>query len=319
MIAFGPIPSRRLGRSLGVNHIPPKVCTYSCVYCQVGRTSSLRIRRRAFYEPNQVEVAVREKVTKARSSGEAVDFITFAPDGEPTLDIHLGQEIARLRPLGIPIAVITNGSLLWREDVRANLMLADWVSVKVDAVREPVWRRVNHPHGRLRLPTILDGVLRFAGEFRGRLVTETMLVAGLNDGEAEVEAVAEFLARLRPSTAYIAIPTRPPAEEWVRPPSEEAITRAYAIFRDAGVQVELLTGYEGDAFAFTGDVEADLLAITAVHPMREDALAAFLARAGADWGLVTRLMAQGLLVETEYRGQKFYIRNRTRVYTDRRG
>jgi wyosine [tRNA(Phe)-imidazoG37] synthetase (radical SAM superfamily) len=105
----------------------------------------------------------------------------------------------------------------------------------------------------------------------------------------------------------------------VRPPSEEAITRAYAIFRDAGVQVELLTGYEGDAFAFTGDAEADLLAITAVHPMREDALAAFLARAGADWGLVTRLMAQGLLVETDYRGQKFYIRNRTRVYTDGRG
>jgi wyosine [tRNA(Phe)-imidazoG37] synthetase (radical SAM superfamily) len=98
---------------------------------------------------------------------------------------------------------------------------------------------------------ILDGVLRFAAEFRGRLVTETMLVAGLNDGEAEVEAVAEFLARLRPSTAYIAIPTRPPAEGWVRPPSEEAITRAYAIFRDAGVQVELLTGYEGDAFALS--------------------------------------------------------------------
>jgi len=239
-----------------------------------------------------------------------VDFITFVPDGEPTLDINLGQEIARLRPLGIPIAVITNGSLLWREDVRADLMQADWVSVKVEAVREPVWRRVNRPYGRLRLPTVLDGVLQFAAEFRGRLVTETMLVAGVNDGEADLEAVAEFLARLRPSTACIAIPTRPPAEGWVCPPSEEAITRACAIFREAVERVELLTGYEGDAFAFTGDVEADLLAITAVHPMREDALAAFLARAGADWGLVTRLMAQGLLVETEYRGQKFYRRGR---------
>ena len=121
MIAFGPIPSRRLGRSLGVNHIPPKVCTYSCVYCQVGRTSSLRIRRCAFYDPARVAEAVRERVAQARSSGEAVDFITFVPDGEPTLDINLGQEIARLRPLGIPIAVITNGSLLWREDVRADL------------------------------------------------------------------------------------------------------------------------------------------------------------------------------------------------------
>lgn len=102
----------------------------------------------------------------------------------------------------------------------------------------------------------------------------------------------------------------PPAEEWVRPPSEEAVLRAYAIFRDAVERVELLTGYEGDAFAFTGDAERDLLGITAVHPMREDALAAFLARAGADWSLVARLVAQGLLVETEYRGHRFYRRSR---------
>lgn len=308
MLAFGPIPSRRLGRSLGVNHIPPKVCSYSCVYCQVGRTSSLRIRRRAFYDPARVVEAVREKVARARASGEGVDFITFVPDGEPTLDVHLGQEMALLRPLGIPLAVITNGSLLWREDVRADLMQADWVSVKVDAVREAAWRRVNRPHGRLQLPTVLEGILRFAAEFRGRLVSETMLVSGLNDDEAELEAVAEFLTRLRPSVACIAVPTRPPAEEWVRPPSEEAVLRGYAIFREAVERVELLTGYEGDAFAFTGDAEADLLSITAVHPMREDALAAFLARAGADWGLVARLVARGLLVETEYRGHRFYRR-----------
>lgn len=141
-------------------------------------------------------------------------------------------------------------------------------------------------------------------------MTETMLVADVNDDEAELEAAAEFLTRLRPSTACIAIPTRPPTEKWARPPSEEAITRAYAIFREAVERVELLTGYEGDAFAFTGDAEADLLDITAVHPMREDALAAFLARSGADWGLVARLVAQGLLVETEYRGHRFYRRGR---------
>lgn len=110
--------------------------------------------------------------------------------------------------------------------------------------------------------------------------------------------------------AYIAVPTRPPVEKWVCPPSEVAALRAYAIFREAVERVELLTGYEGDAFAFTGDAERDLLSITAVHPMREDALAAFLARAGADWGLVARLVAQGLLVETEYRGRRFYRRSR---------
>jgi wyosine [tRNA(Phe)-imidazoG37] synthetase (radical SAM superfamily) len=310
MIAFGPIPSRRLGRSLGINNIPPKICTYSCVYCQVGRTSSLRIQRCAFYEPSQIEVAVREKVIEARASGERVDFLTFVPDGEPTLDINLGHEIALLRPLGIRIAVITNGSLLWHKDVRTELMQADLVSVKVDAVREQVWLQVNRPHSHLQLPTILDGMLQFAGDFQGQLVTETMLVAGVNDSETDLKMVAEFLSRLRPSVAYIAIPTRPPAEKWVCPPSEETIIRAYAIFREAIEQVELLTGYEGDAFAFTGDAEADILAITAVHPMREDAMATFLTRAGADWGLVQRLIAKGLLMETKYREHKFYLRRR---------
>ncbi|MBC7227177.1 MAG: radical SAM protein [Thermoflexales bacterium] len=306
MIAFGPIPSRRLGRSLGVNNIPPKFCTYSCIYCQLGRTLQMQVKREAFYAPEKIFQDVREQADKSRAAGERIDYLTFVPDGEPTLDVNLGREIALLRPLGLPIAVITNGSLLWRKDVRADLRQADWVSVKVDAVQEQTWRRVNRPHGRLRLPTVLEGVLWFAAEFRGRLVTETMLVAGLNDGAAELEAVAEFLTRLRPSTAYIAIPTRPPAGEWVRPPSEEAITRAYAIFREAVERVELLTGYEGDAFAFTGDAEQDLLSITAVHPMREEALVDFLNRAGADWSLVQRLIAQGRLVKTEYEGQKFY-------------
>ncbi len=308
MITFGPIPSRRLGRSLGVNHIPPKACSYSCVYCQVGRTSHLRVVRRAFYDPAQVEQAVREHLAQARSAGERVDYLSFVPDGEPTLDVHLGAEIARLRPLGTPIAVITNGSLLWRQDVRNDLLLADWVSVKVDSVQEDVWRRVDRPHGKLRLPVILDGMLEFARQYRGLLVTETMLVAGVNDDERSLEAVADFLAHLGPSAAYISVPTRPPAEAWVRPPDGEVIVRAYAIFREKVERVELLTGYEGNAFALIGDPAEDLLRITAVHPLREDALVAYLARSNQNRNLVDRLLAQGLLIEIEYRGQRFYRR-----------
>lgn len=180
--------------------------------------------------------------------------------------------------------------------------------MKVDAVQEQIWRRVNRPHGRLRLPTILEGMLRFGEEYQGQLATETMLVAGVNDDEASLGQVADFLARLCPSTAYISIPTRPPAERWVRPPAEEAVVRAYAILQEAVGWVELLTGYEGNAFAYTGNAEEDLLSITAVHPMQEEAVAAFLARAGADWTLVHRLIAEGRLVETEYRGQRFYRR-----------
>ena len=125
MIAFGPVPSRRLGRSMGVNNIPPKVCTYACVYCQLGRTTDMGIQRCTFHGPEEILDAVRDKVQKAGQSGEPIDYLTFVPDGEPTLDVRLGREIELLRALGIKIAVITNASLIWREDVREDLRKAD--------------------------------------------------------------------------------------------------------------------------------------------------------------------------------------------------
>jgi wyosine [tRNA(Phe)-imidazoG37] synthetase (radical SAM superfamily) len=308
VIAFGPVPSRRLGRSLGINNIPPKVCTYSCVYCQLGRTIKMQVGRDAFYEPQEILSAVQEKVENAREVGELVDYLTFVPDGEPTLDINLGREIELLKRLDIPIAVITNASLLCREEVREALMKADWVSLKVDSTREEVWRRIDRPHGTLRLTSILDGVLEFARAYEGDLVTETMLVKGINDADDQIAELADFLARLRPSTSYLAIPTRPPAEEWVRPPDEEAINRAYQLVSAKVDQVEYLIGYEGDAFAFTGNVKEDLLSITAVHPMREDAVRKFLARAGVDWTVVDALTTGRKLVKVEYDGKKFYVR-----------
>jgi wyosine [tRNA(Phe)-imidazoG37] synthetase (radical SAM superfamily) len=308
MIAFGPVPSRRLGRSLGINNIPPKVCTYSCVYCQLGRTIKMQVDRGAFYQPGEILNDVERKVKRAGAVGESIDYLTFVPDGEPTLDVHLGREIELLKPLGIKIAVITNASLIWREDVREDLMKADWVSLKVDSTREDVWRRIDRPHGTLQLASILDGMLEFAKVYRGELATETMLVEGVNDSDAHLKEVADFLARLRPAVAYLSIPTRPPAEEWVRPPSEEFINRAYQILSKRADQVEYLIGYEGNAFAFTGNAREDLLSITAVHPMREEAVSEFLARARADWPVVHRLIEEDQLVETEYGGKGFYMR-----------
>jgi len=117
-IAFGPIPSRRLGRSLGINNIPPKTCTYSCVYCQLGETSKITVKRCYFYKPEDVLRSVEAKVHEAISKNEEIDYLTFVPDGEPTLDINIGREITLLKRIGIPIAVITNASLLWLSDVR---------------------------------------------------------------------------------------------------------------------------------------------------------------------------------------------------------
>ena len=220
MISFGPIPSRRLGRSLGINNIPPKSCSYSCVYCQVGPTPHREIEPRAFYGPDEIRADVERRLEDTAYAGEEVDYLTFVPDGEPTLDIHLGESVALLRPLGVKIAVITNASLLWREEVRQRLVDVDWLSVKIDTVDEALWRRTNRPHEALGLPRILDGILQMAQRFHGELTTETMLVEGLNDGEASIMGVGEFLEQLNPRKANLAVPIMPLAESGHRPPTK---------------------------------------------------------------------------------------------------
>jgi wyosine [tRNA(Phe)-imidazoG37] synthetase (radical SAM superfamily) len=266
------------------------------------------MERETFYDPQTIYRVVGDRVAQLRAAGEGLDYLSFVPDGEPTLDANLGREIELLRSLDVDVAVITNSSLIWREDVRADLMRADWVSLKVDAVSEDVWRRVDRPHGRLVLEEILEGMLRFAEAYEGQLVTETMLAAGVNDGAESLRAVADFLARVQPATAYLSIPTRPPAEPWVRVPDERAIARAYQLVSERVAHVECLVGYEGNAFAFTGDAAADLLSITAVHPMRTEAVEKLLARAGADWAVVRDLIAQEKLLEVTYGGHTFYAR-----------
>ncbi len=308
MIAFGPVPSRRLGRSLGINNIPPKVCTYSCVYCQLGRTNKLQVERRAFYQPEEILKDVEEKIEKVKEVQGFIDYLTFVPDGEPTLDINLGREIELLNRLGIKIAVITNASLIWRVDIREDLMNAHWVSLKVDSPREEVWRKINRPHRTLPITSILNGILEFARAYGGELTTETMLVKGINDSTVYVKEVADFLAQLNPTTAYLSIPTRPPTESWVQSPSEEVLNQAYQVFSEKIDKVEYLIGYEGNAFAFTGNVEEDLLSITAVHPMQRDAVSEFLVQAKADWSVIHKLIDQGQLTEMEYKGKRFYMR-----------
>jgi wyosine [tRNA(Phe)-imidazoG37] synthetase (radical SAM superfamily) len=307
-IAFGPVPSRRLGRSLGINNIPPKHCSYSCVYCQVGVTHGLEIAPREFYPPSEIRRQVGLRLDAVRARGEAVDWLTFVPDGEPTLDRRLGEAIDALRDLGPPIAVISNASLLWRPETRAALGRADWVSVKVDSVDEAVWRRLNRPHPALELEPLLDGLRAFVREFGGTLVSETLLARGFNDDPQGLEAVGRFLAGAGIHRAYLAIPHRPPAIAGISGPDETVLIRAHQILSSQGLAVELLTGYEGDVIAHGGDLEEELLAITAVHPLRQSALDALLAKAGADQSVVERLLREDRLRRVDHAGTTFYLR-----------
>ena len=308
MIAYGPVPSRRLGQSLGINNIPPKICTYSCIYCQLGRTNNMQINREEFYKPEEIIHSVEKKVKEARERREPIDYLTFVPDGEPTLDINLGKEIDLLKSLGIKIAVITNSSLIWKKDIRDGLYKADWVSLKIDTVNQGVWHRINRPYRSLKLDKILEGVSDFSQLFNGELATETMLIQGVNDSTDELEKVAKVIAELNPKKSYISIPTRPPAEKGVAPASEYEVNMAYQIFKERGIDVGYLIGYEGNAFAYTGNVEEDLLSITSVHPMREEGIEEFLTKAKVDWSIIKKLINEDKLVEVEYRDKKFYMR-----------
>jgi wyosine [tRNA(Phe)-imidazoG37] synthetase (radical SAM superfamily) len=268
----------------------------------------MRVERRNFYHPEEIAQSVKDKVRQAKEKGEPIDYLTFVPDGEPALDANLGKEIELVKSLGLNIAVISNASLIWRDDIRQDLQKADWVSLKIDSVSQETWRRINRPHKLLKLERILDGMLEFADTFKGTLATESMLIRGVNDSSEEIEGVSDFLAKLKPDMAYLAIPTRPPAVTNVTASSEQVINTAYQIFSKRLGSVEYLIGYEGNAFAFTGNARDDLLSITSVHPMREDAVAEFLKRAGIGWDSVQDMVESRNLVELKYHGRKFYMR-----------
>ena len=308
LIAYGPVPSRRLGQSLGINNIPPKHCTYSCIYCQVGGTKQMCYKRREFFQVYEIEAHVERRILQAKSNEERIDYLSFVPDGEPTLDVNIGREIERLKRFDIPIAVITNASLLWRNDVREELSQADWVSVKIDAVTPTVWNKINHPHRMLAIEKILEGITAFSQEYHGTLTTETMIMNMHNNQQEEVTRIAQFLATLNAHKNYISVPTRPPTDRTVCPPTEDFITQAYHIFQSHGLDTECIIHYEGNSFAYTDDIESTILGITSVHPIREEAMSKLLIKAGRSWDIVISLLSDNKLRKTIYQGDKYYIR-----------
>ncbi len=305
---FGPVPSRRLGKSLGVNNIPYKICTYSCVYCQLGKAIKMKVNRQEFYEAEALVDEVRAVLSSIRSNDEYPDYITIVPDGEPTLDINLGILIEKLQSLKIPVAVITNSSLIKLPDVQNDLLKADYVSVKVDSLTHEIWKKINIPHKSLNLNDITSGIQSFAQRYTGKLVSETMLVKGINDSHSELENTARFVESVKPDTAYISIPTRPPAFKGVMPADEGTVIEAFHIFKEHIDTVELLTGYEGNAFSSTGNFREDILSITAVHPMREDAVLELLRKTDEDENMLTLLIEENLLKKTQYGNHVYYLR-----------
>jgi wyosine [tRNA(Phe)-imidazoG37] synthetase (radical SAM superfamily) len=314
MISFGPIPSRRLGKSLGINNIVSlKTCSYNCIYCQVGKTRVKSIHRHPFFKPEVIYDKVLQHIERLHEN-DYPDYLTFVSNGEPTLDINLGNSIKLLKNTGIPIAVISNASMLFEESVRNDLSLADWVSLKIDAADNKTWQLINNPSPDLNFENHIKNIILFAGYYKGKLNTETMIAGRINDSAGNISGVAHIVNRINPFKAYLSIPTRPPSDKTVVPPGPEKLNRAWQIFNDLKINTELLTGFEGIETGYTGNIYEDILNITAVHPLREDTLIALVKKDNADFQIVDSLIRQKLIKQVTYKDKIFYLREYHRQF-----
>lgn len=298
---FGPVPSRRLGRSLGVDLVPFKTCSYDCIYCQLGRTTEKTIRRKAWVPVGEVLDQLRAKMDSRP------DYITISGSGEPTLHSGLGEIIAGIRGMcDIPIAVLTNGSLLWDPEVRRALVGADLVMPSLDAGDEEMFEAVNRPLRGITFENLLAGLEAFRGEFAGGLWLEVMLLAGHTGIEAHARKIAGHVRRIRPDRVQLNTAVRPPAEEYAVPVSAG---RLKALARLFGPRASVIAGYRGrrgKGDRLESD-QRDILATLGRRPCTEADL-----RSSLGFGPVEiakhldALVAMGKIVRRGHGGEAFY-------------
>lgn len=266
---FGPVPSRRLGQSLGIDPVPLKTCNWNCVYCQLGRSRPLTNERREYF-PREDIVAEVEQALAAHEPGQ-IDWITFVGSGETTLHAGIGWLIRQVKSLTrLPVAVITNGSLLYLPEMRLELSPADAVLPSLDAGNARLYRKLNRPHPEASFKRLVDGLVAFRKEYQGKLWIEVMLVRGLNDTGPALIEIAAALKAIRPDEVHILQPDRPPVETWVQPADDEGLLRARAILGDIARVIHPASG-SFDLGGGTSLVDA-VVGIITRHPMREGEL-----------------------------------------------
>jgi len=302
---FGPVPSRRLGRSLGVDPIAFKTCNWNCVYCQLGRSTSLRHDRKEYVPTEDVVKEVGQALREHGPGG--IDWVTFGGSGEPTLHSGLGRMIRAVKEMtDVPVAVLTNGSLLYLPQVQVDLMAADATLPTLDAGTEELYQRINRPRPELIFARLVNGLQAFRRVYGGKLWVQVMLLKGVNDGEEALRDLAAVLARIRPDEVHVTRPVRPPAEPWVTPPDDAGLARAAAILGPrarviAGPVVALdLSGH--------GDLDEATLEILARHPMGLEELADVLGRwtPGQVGSALSRLAETGRVREVARLGRVFW-------------
>jgi len=302
---FGPVLSRRLGRSLGVDPVPFKTCTYDCIYCELGRTDFKSVDRKEFVPPG---VILEEVETYLNKAGEDPDYITLAGSGEPTLYSRIEELIHGIKKLSkAPVAILTNGSLLTRPDVRDELMKADLVIPSLDAAREKDFSLVNRPHPSLHIGEVIQGMEDFRRSFQGEIWIEVLLCRSFNDGSKELESLAEAIGRISPDRIQLNTVVRPPAEDFAYTLSDDQMKAALKYF-GKNAEVIAFTAPGRQRGSPTSRDEAAVLDIIRRRPLTSEDIARQLDRHPAEVIKCLDSLSQNKRVKVQiYESKLYYI------------
>ncbi len=307
---FGPVHSRRLGTVLGINNVKPGVCSYNCIYCPGGKTSCCSICTNNCLSPYELYNSMNKKINEITRTGKKIEYILFAGSGDPCLDSNLSKEIFLLREFGYKIAVFTNSALLWNKTIQENLLFADYVSVKIDTVNEDTWLKMNRPHQRLRYNIILDGIQRFADNFKGILATETTFIKNINDNPDEVVALSKYFNTFPHKLSYFMMPVYPPSENYAVSPDNETLEVLSKTIKDHVPNSVMLCCPEKEEFLATDDFENELLGLLALHPVSENAITTF-AGANNKKEKLHEMLSNKIIRQIEFNGKRYLAMNET--------
>jgi len=300
---YGPVPSRRLGISLGIDPIPLKVCSFNCIYCEVARTTLLTTERKEYISSEKILLELKNFL---KESNQHIDYITFSGSGEPTLNSKIGYMIKKIKKFAnIPVAVLTNASLLYREDVRDELLNADLVKCTLDAAEEKYFKRINQPEQSLTIQRIINGIIKFSETYKGKLLIEVMLVRDVNDTEENYRALHKVLKKIKADKVQINTVVRPSAVGFARPLTDQELKFARKIIESNAEIIKPLDRKTNKAYR--ADLEEAIIDSIAIRPQTIDDLAKGLgAHRDEILKYIELLTGEEKIIEIDLRGEKFY-------------
>jgi len=260
---YGPVPSRRLGRSLGIDLVPHKICTYDCIYCQIGKTTDKTLVRKEYVPAGEILEEVRRFLKEEIS---AIDHLSLSGSGEPTLNSRIGSIIEEIKAItSIPVAVITNGSLLYEEEVRQDLLQADIVLPSLDAVSREVFDKVNRPLSGFSIDKVIEGLVEFRKVYKGQIWLEILFCKGINDSEEELLKMEKAIERIQPDLIHLNTVVRPPSEKWVVPLDQKEMERIKTFF---GEKASIISEFDRHPSSILErDIKEEILKILRRRPL----------------------------------------------------